>query len=111
MYAAVAEKLQVPLHMVFTMPWTPTGTFPHPMVTLLLSQYRGKPGRYNLSRDCWNGRGGDTDVVMISPQARMLYTYKLPNGVLRLSDKAEYFADASEAYHNLARVIPPFCLS
>ena len=32
--AAVAEKLQVPLHMVFTMPWTPTGTFPHPMVTL-----------------------------------------------------------------------------
>ena len=32
--AAVAEKLQVPLHMVFTMPWTPTGTFPHPMVGL-----------------------------------------------------------------------------
>ena len=49
-------------------------------------------------------------MVMLS-QARMLYTYKFPNGVLRLSDKAEYFADASEAYHNLARVILPFCLS
>jgi len=34
----------------------------------------------------------------------MLYTYKLPNGVLRLSDKAEYYADASDAYHNLAKV-------
>jgi hypothetical protein len=34
----------------------------------------------------------------------MLYTYKLPNGVLRLTDKAEYFADASEAYHDIARV-------
>ena len=34
----------------------------------------------------------------------MLYTYKLPNGVLRLSDKAEYFADASDAYHSLAKV-------
>ncbi len=37
-------------------------------------------------------------------QARMLYTYKLPNGVLRLSDKAEYYADAADAYHNLAKV-------
>ena len=35
----------------------------------------------------------------------MLYTYKLPNGVLRLSDKAEYYADAADAYHNLAKVI------
>ena len=34
----------------------------------------------------------------------MLYTYKLPNGVLRLSDKAEYYADAADAYHNLAKV-------
>ena len=35
----------------------------------------------------------------------MLYTYKLPNGVLRLSDKAEYYADAADAYHSLAKVI------
>ena len=27
-----AEKLQVPLHLFFTMPWTPTAAFPHPMV-------------------------------------------------------------------------------
>ena len=26
-----AEKLRVPIHMLFTMPWTPTGAFPHPM--------------------------------------------------------------------------------
>ena len=50
-------------------------------------------------------------MVMLSPQARMLYTYKLPDGVLRLSDKAEYFADASEAYHDIARVMLPVCLS
>src|SRR6185312_9402659 len=27
-----AEKLQIPLHMIFTMPWTPTTQFPHPFV-------------------------------------------------------------------------------
>ncbi|CAF1422621.1 unnamed protein product [Rotaria sp. Silwood1] len=26
-----AEKLQIPLHIMFTMPWTPTTTFPHPL--------------------------------------------------------------------------------
>ena len=41
----------------------------------------------------------------------MLYTYKLPNGVLRLSDKAEYFADASDAYHSLAKVRHLHCSS
>ena len=41
----------------------------------------------------------------------MLYTYKLPNGVLRLSDKAEYFADASDAYHSLAKVQHLYCSS
>ena len=41
----------------------------------------------------------------------MLYTYKLPNGVLRLSDKAEYFADASDAYHSLAKVLHLYCSS
>jgi hypothetical protein len=25
-----AEKLQIPLHIMFTMPWSPTGAFPHP---------------------------------------------------------------------------------
>ncbi|CAN1132168.1 Sterol 3-beta-glucosyltransferase UGT80A2 [Linum perenne] len=27
----VAEALKVPLHVIFTMPWTPTSEFPHPM--------------------------------------------------------------------------------
>ncbi|CAF4677251.1 unnamed protein product, partial [Rotaria sp. Silwood2] len=26
-----AQKLQIPLHMVFTMPWSPTVQFPHPL--------------------------------------------------------------------------------
>ena len=25
-----AEALHIPLHMIFTMPWTATGAFPHP---------------------------------------------------------------------------------
>lgn len=29
-----AEALNVPLHMIFTMPWTPTRMFPHPMTHL-----------------------------------------------------------------------------
>ncbi len=29
-----AEALNIPLHMVFTMPWTPTRMFPHPMTQL-----------------------------------------------------------------------------
>ena len=30
-----AEALKVPLHMVFTMPWSPTGEFAHPMARIL----------------------------------------------------------------------------
>jgi UDP:flavonoid glycosyltransferase YjiC (YdhE family) len=26
-----AEKLQIPLHIMFTMPWSPTTVFPHPL--------------------------------------------------------------------------------
>ncbi|KAI8821802.1 uncharacterized protein EV422DRAFT_527053 [Fimicolochytrium jonesii] len=29
-----AEKLGIPLHMSFTMPWTPTGSFPHPLTKI-----------------------------------------------------------------------------
>ena len=29
-----AQKLQIPLHMMFTMPWSPTGNFPHPFVNV-----------------------------------------------------------------------------
>ena len=37
-------------------------------------------------------------------QARMMYSYKLPNGITRLSGKAAYYADVSEAYAEMAKV-------
>src|SRR5262249_41496859 len=39
-----AEALDVPLHMVFTMPWTATGAFPHPMTSL-------RPGEHGPLRN------------------------------------------------------------
>ncbi|CAI4219252.1 unnamed protein product [Parascedosporium putredinis] len=33
----VAEKLGIPLHMMFTMPWSPTRAFPHPLANILSS--------------------------------------------------------------------------
>ena len=30
----IAEKLGVPLHMMFTMPWSPTQSFPHPLASI-----------------------------------------------------------------------------
>ncbi|KAL7821888.1 UDP-Glycosyltransferase/glycogen phosphorylase [Trichoderma gracile] len=30
----IAEKLGIPLHMMFTMPWTPTRAFPHPLANI-----------------------------------------------------------------------------
>lgn len=30
----IAEKLGVPLHLMFTMPWSPTGEFPHPLANM-----------------------------------------------------------------------------
>lgn len=34
-HTACAEKLKVPIHMFFTMPWTPTTAFPHPMARIM----------------------------------------------------------------------------
>ncbi|KAL2020724.1 hypothetical protein VTK56DRAFT_8024 [Thermocarpiscus australiensis] len=31
----IAEKLGIPLHMMFTMPWTPTRAFPHPLADIM----------------------------------------------------------------------------
>ncbi|PHH55364.1 Sterol 3-beta-glucosyltransferase UGT80A2 [Ceratocystis fimbriata CBS 114723] len=33
----IAEKLGIPLHMMFTMPWSPTRAFPHPLVNMQAS--------------------------------------------------------------------------
>lgn len=29
-----AEKLQIPVHIIFTMPWSPTAAFPHPLCNI-----------------------------------------------------------------------------
>jgi sterol 3beta-glucosyltransferase len=39
----VAERLKIPLHMMFTMPWSATGAFPHPLARL--TQYAGFENR------------------------------------------------------------------
>ena len=41
-----AQKLQIPLHMMFTMPWSPTGAFPHPFVKV--DNRRGPTDKINL---------------------------------------------------------------
>lgn len=43
-----AEKLQIPLHMYFTMPWTTTAAFPSPLVTMSYSD-RPRTKRNRLS--------------------------------------------------------------
>ncbi|CAF0991068.1 unnamed protein product [Rotaria sordida] len=54
-----AQKLQIPLHMMFTMPWSPTGAFPHPFSKV--NNDIGPPERLNrLSYDVvemltWSG--------------------------------------------------------
>src|SRR5262245_48425670 len=40
----VAEALQAPLHIMFTMPWSPTSAFPHPFTHMVP---RGHPGLRN----------------------------------------------------------------
>ena len=37
----IAERLGIPLHMMFTMPYTPTQAFPHPMAVI-------KPNKSNV---------------------------------------------------------------
>ncbi|CAF3767725.1 unnamed protein product [Adineta steineri] len=41
-----AEKLKIPLHIMFTMPWSPTSAFPHPMCNIDISA--GSPEKLNL---------------------------------------------------------------
>lgn len=56
-----AQALGIPLHMIFTMPWTTTKEFPHPLANVNLSVGRGEQETANyLSYDVvefmtWNG--------------------------------------------------------
>lgn len=36
-----AERLGVPLHLMFTMPWSPTAEFPHPLANIISSNVEG----------------------------------------------------------------------
>lgn len=48
-----AEKLRIPLHMFFTMPWTPTIAFPHPLSNIkydpVVSTVAGKKNKLSYS--------------------------------------------------------------
>ncbi|CAL8472198.1 g11740 [Coccomyxa elongata] len=56
-----SEKLQVPLHMIFTMPWTPTAAFPHPMARMFyayklpngVTRLSGKAAYYANTADAY----------------------------------------------------------
>jgi sterol 3beta-glucosyltransferase len=41
-----AQKLSIPLHMVFTMPWSPTKAFPHPLAAMSYGNADAKVANY-----------------------------------------------------------------
>ncbi|KIM93473.1 hypothetical protein OIDMADRAFT_65034, partial [Oidiodendron maius Zn] len=59
-----AEKLGVPLHLMFTMPWSPTQSFPHPLVNLKSSNADGERTNFMsyalVEMITWQGLG---DVI------------------------------------------------
>jgi UDP:flavonoid glycosyltransferase YjiC (YdhE family) len=42
----IAERLSVPLHMMFTMPWSPTTAFPHPLTNVKAGSNNRKMANY-----------------------------------------------------------------
>ncbi|KAJ5544030.1 hypothetical protein N7513_003305 [Penicillium frequentans] len=62
-----AQRLGIPLHMMFTMPWTPTQSFPHPLA--VLHQQDCKPTVANfvsyavVDMMIWGGIGGSCEFV------------------------------------------------
>ncbi|RDW66017.1 hypothetical protein BP6252_09652 [Coleophoma cylindrospora] len=45
-YLHCAEKLGIPCHMMFTMPWSPTKSFPHPLVNIRSSNADGDQSNF-----------------------------------------------------------------
>jgi len=98
-----AEALHIPLHIVFTMPWTPTGAFPHPLTHL-------SPGAHHPVRNWFSY--GVVDVLMWAGVADLINnfrqrTLKLPP--IELSDGAATFLTDNEVpftYLFPASVIP-----
>ncbi|OQV02975.1 hypothetical protein CLAIMM_08082 [Cladophialophora immunda] len=64
-----AERLGIPLHLMFTMPWTPTQTFPHPLAIIRSSSLdKGLANMLSyvlVNRVIWHGLG---DVINLFRQ-------------------------------------------
>ncbi|KAJ4394056.1 hypothetical protein N0V93_003273 [Gnomoniopsis smithogilvyi] len=60
----IAEKMGIPLHMMFTMPWSPTKSFPHPLANIESSNAEGMMTNYIsyalVEMMTWQGLG---DVI------------------------------------------------
>jgi sterol 3beta-glucosyltransferase len=82
-----AEALCVPLHVIFTMPWSPTSAFPHPLARIPSGEHR--PVRNFLSYALadsltWSGIG---DLVNQFREATLgLPSIALPDGSALLED-------------------------
>ena len=62
-----AEALHVPLHIIFTMPWTPTSAFPHPLTHL-------SPGEHHPIRNWFSY--GVVDVLMWAGVADLINHFR-----------------------------------
>ncbi|GME65336.1 glycosyltransferase family 1 protein [Neofusicoccum parvum] len=55
----IAERLSIPLHLMFTMPWSPTGAFPHPLANLQSNKASRKVANwtsyYEIEMLTWEG--------------------------------------------------------
>ncbi|KAL0263312.1 hypothetical protein SLS55_002292 [Diplodia seriata] len=77
----IAEKLSVPLHIMFTMPWSPTTAFPHPLANVQSSKSSNKVANwtsyYEMDLLTWEGLGDlinrfrvrTLDLDPLSPEA------------------------------------------
>jgi len=59
----VAEALGVPLHIMFTMPWSPTGAFPHPFTHVTSAGHAGLRNRLSFEAFDWLTWLGLADLV------------------------------------------------
>ncbi|KAJ5765727.1 hypothetical protein N7520_005286 [Penicillium odoratum] len=76
-----AEKLGIPLHLMFTMPWSPTQAFPHPLANIQSSSLEAKITNYLsymlLEELIWEGLGDTINAFRHKTLGRLgiPYTY------------------------------------
>lgn len=122
-----AEALHVPLHMVFTMPWSPTSAFPHPFARIPPGPHR--PVRNYLSYAvvellAWSGIGnlvndfrehtlglppiGLTDGVALLEDNEVPFTYLWPASLVpKPSDWGQHIDLANFIFHDQSRTFQP----